>query len=254
MPFCKAVVQEYRVMLERHGYAPSTIALHLSALRKLASEAADNGLFDLQIAAGVCRIRGPRRLGRRIGSWLNSSQAAALINAPEPDTLKGARDQAILAVAIGCGLRRGEIAALTVEHMQLRESRWVIVDLAGKHGRIRTVPIPVWLKKRIDAWTGRAEVLTGRLFRSVNKAGAITGGRTTQAVYEVIKTYGSRLALHIAPHDLRRTFARLAYEGDARVEQIQYSLGHGSLTTTERYLGLRQDLVNAPGDHIGLPL
>jgi integrase len=58
----------------------------------------------------------------------------------------------------------------------------------------------------------------------------------------------------IAPHDLRRTFAKLAHAGEARVEQIQYSLGHSSLTTTERYLGLEQDLVDAPGDRIHLAL
>ncbi len=254
-PFSKAVVQEYRVVLEHHGYAPSTIALHLSALRKLATEAADNGFLDSQIAASICRIRGPRRLGRRIGNWLSASQAAALINAPEQETLKGARDQAILAVAIGCGLRRSEIASLTVELMQFRDGRWIIADLIGKHARIRTVPIPVWVKNRLDDWLNRANVTTGRVFRSVNKADVITGGRvTSQAIYEVIKTYGSRLSLAVAPHDLRRTFAKLAYAGDARVEQIQYSLGHGSLTTTELYLGLQQDLVNAPGDRITLPL
>jgi site-specific recombinase XerD len=253
--FGKALVQEYRSGLERHGYAPSTIALHLSALRKLAAEAADNGLIDPQIAAAVCRIKGPQRRGRRIGNWLSASQAAALINAPEPDTMKGTRDQAILAVAIGCGLRRSEIASLTVEHLQMRDGRWIIADLVGKHGRIRTVPVPVWAKNRLDRWLERAKVTAGRIFRSMNKAEVFTGNRmTSQAVYEVIKTYGARVSLPIAPHDLRRTFAKLAFAGDARIEQIQYSLGHGSVTTTELYLGVKQDLVNAPGDHISLPL
>jgi len=79
LPFSKAVVQEYRTFLERLGYAPSTIALNLCALQKLATEAADNGLLEPQIAAAVCRIRSPRRLGRRVGYWLSASQAAALI-------------------------------------------------------------------------------------------------------------------------------------------------------------------------------
>jgi site-specific recombinase XerD len=77
---------------------------------------------------------------------------------------------------------------------------------------------------------------------------------TSQAVYEIVKTYGCRLSFAIAPHDLRRTFAKLAHTSGAAVEQIQYSLGHGSLTTTERYLGLKQDLKNSPGDRIQLPL
>ena len=251
----KAVVQEYKTVLEGRAYAPSTVALYFSALRKLAAEAADNGLLNHQIAASICRIRGPRRLGRRLGHWLSAAQAAALIQAPEQKTLKGVRDQAILAMAIGCGLRRGEIALLMIAHLQVRDGRWVIADLVGKSGRMRTVPIPVWVKGRLDIWLSGANVTANRVFRSMNKGDAITGeSMTGQAVYEVIKTYGSRMGLPIAPHDLRRTFAKLARAGDAPVEQIQYSLGHGSLTTTERYLGLEQDLVDAPGDRIRLPL
>jgi site-specific recombinase XerD len=101
----------------------------------------------------------------------------------------------------------------------------------------------------------RAGITAGRIFRAINKADVVTGdGMTSQAVYEVIKTNAQREGLLIAPHDLRRTFAKLAHKGDAPVEQIQYRLGHGSLTTTERYLGLEQDLINAPGDRIHLPL
>jgi len=254
-PFSKAVVQEYRSFLERLGYAPSTVALNLCALRKLATEAADNGRLEPQIAAAVCRIRSPRRLGRRVGYWLSASQAAALIEAPEGNTLKGVRDRAIMAVAIGCGLRRSEIASLTLAHVQLRDARWIIADLIGKNQRIRTVPIPSWVKALLDAWLGRCKITAGCVFRSINKADAISGETmTSQAVYEVVRTYGSRLGFPISPHDLRRTFAKLAHAGDARVEQIQYSLSHGSLITTERYLGLKQDLIDAPGDRIRLPL
>ena len=255
IPFCKAVVQEYRTALERQGYAPSTVALQLSAIRKLATEAADNALLDPQIAAAVNRIRGPRRLGRRVGNWLSASQAADLIQAPESQTLKGSRDAAVLALSIGCGLRRSEIASLTVAHLQLREGRWIIADLIGKAGRIRTVPIPDWAKIRLDVWLKRAMITSGRVFRSINKADTLTGERiTSQAVYEIVKTYGSRVGSPVAPHDLRRTFAKLAHAGNATVDQIQYSLGHATLTTTERYLGLAQNLVDAPGDRIRLPL
>jgi integrase len=253
--FCKAVVQEYRSALQARRHSASTIGLYLSAIRKLAVEAADNGLLDPQVAAAVSRVRSPKRLGRRIGNWLNDSEAATLINAPEDQTRKGVRDQAILAVSIGCGLRRGEIAALEVDHLKLRDERWVIADLVGKHGRIRTVPIPVWVKNRLDVWLQRANIEAGRVFRPINKADVMNGEKvTSQAVYEVIKTYGCRLSFAIAPHDLRRTFAKLAHASGAPLEQIQYSLGHGSLTTTERYLGLKQDLKNSPGDRIQLPL
>jgi hypothetical protein len=72
--FSRTVVQQYRTVMEKDAYAPATVAIHISALRKLAEEAADNGLLDPQTAAGVCSIRGPRRLGRRLGNWWASAK------------------------------------------------------------------------------------------------------------------------------------------------------------------------------------
>jgi integrase/recombinase XerD len=162
---------------------PITVGLHLSAIRKLATEGADNGLLDAQVAAAIARIRGPRRLGRRIGNWRTDAQAAALIKAPEDQALKGARDQAILAATIGCGLRRSEVASLEMDHLKLRDERWLIADLVGKHGRVRTVSMPAWVRNRIDIWLSRANILVGRVFRPVNKADVVNGeSMTSQAV------------------------------------------------------------------------
>ena len=63
-----------------------------------------------------------------------------------------AADNALLALLLGCGLRRGELAPLGFSAIAQRESRWVIVDLIGKHGRIRTVPMPSWAKAAFDRW------------------------------------------------------------------------------------------------------
>lgn len=252
--FNKALVQRYRAELEGRGLAPATINIRLSAIRKLALEAADNGLMPPELAAGIARVKGARREGVRTGNWLTLEQAERLISAPNPATTKGRRDRALLAVLIGCGLRRKEAAALAVEHVQLREARWVIVDLVGKGGRVRSVPMPSWAKAAIDAWTDPARITTGLIFRAINKGGRITGDRmTAQAIFEVVRFYGEKIGIcALAPHDLRRTFARLAHKGRAALEQIQLSLGHASITTTERYLGVRQDLTDAPCDHLGL--
>jgi integrase len=251
--FTKAAVQKYRTELEGRGLAPSSVNLHLSALRKLALEAADNGLLPPELAAGIARVKGAKQSGSRVGNWLTHDQAERLINLPDPATLKGKRDRALLALLVGCGLRRNEVAGLTLERLQQREGRWVIVDLVGKGKRTRTVPMPGWAKVAIDQWAEAAGLKSGRIFRAINKGDRLVGqGMTPQSIFETVVSYGRQIGVPIAPHDLRRTFAKLAHKGRAAVEQIQLSLGHASLLTTEKYLGIRQDLSDAPCDHLRL--
>src|ERR1700730_6394932 len=125
----------------------------MSAIRKLAGEAADNGLIAPELAVGISRVKSVKSTGIRVGNWLSLRQAQALLSAPDVATVKGLRDRAILAVRLGCGLRRSEVAALTLAHIQQRYDRWCIVDLVGKHGRVRTMPMPAWVKVAIDTWT-----------------------------------------------------------------------------------------------------
>jgi integrase/recombinase XerD len=125
----------------------------VSAIRKLAAEVADNGLLAPELAGGISRVESIKSMGIRVGNWLSARQAQSLLNAPATSTGRGLRDRAILAVLLGCGLRRSEVAALTFEHVQQRDGRWCIVDLVGKHGRVRTAPMPNCFKVTIDAWT-----------------------------------------------------------------------------------------------------
>jgi hypothetical protein len=76
---------------------------------------------------------------------------------------------------VGCALRRKELSTLTLEDIQLREGRWVIADLVGKGGRVRTVAIPVWVKNAINTWQRTAEIEAGRLLRPLSKSGHILG-------------------------------------------------------------------------------
>lgn len=251
----KATVQGYRAELQARGLAPATVNQRMSAVRKLSQEAADNGLLDQQLANGISRVKGVKQSGVRVGNWLPLEAAQALLDAPDVATRKGLRDRALLAVMIGAGLRRSEVAALTVDHVQQREGRWVIVDLVGKRRRVRSVPVPSWCKAAVDAWTAAAGILEGFLFRPVNKGDQVAGARmTAQAVRDAVKKYADGLGLDVAAHDLRRTFAKLAHKGGAGLDQIQLSLGHASIQTTERYLGVAQDLHDAPCDRLGLKL
>jgi len=252
----KAVVQRYATELREFGVASATVNQKLSAIRKLALEAADNGGIDSQIANGIKAVKGIRQEGIRSGNWLTKQQAQKLLDAPDTDTLKGLRDKSILAVLIGCGLRRAEAANLTFDHIQQRDGRWVLVDLIGKRNKVRSVPMPNWAKAAIDTYATAANLTVGNVFRPINRGGRMTGERMTdQAIYNIVVEYANSLALgEIAPHDLRRTFAKLAHKGGSALDQIQLSLGHGSIQTTERYLGVEQDLTDAPCDHLGLRL
>ena len=129
LSFNKTVVTRYRIYLEDRQLAPGTINVRLAAVRRLAYEAADSGLLSPDLAAGIRRVKGSKKLGYRLGNWLTAVEARKLWQLPDPRTLKGKRDRAILGLLLGCGLRRRELTELTVDHLQRREDHWAIVDL-----------------------------------------------------------------------------------------------------------------------------
>jgi len=252
--FTKATVHAWRTALELRSLGSVSINIRLTAVRKLAVEAGDNGLIAPALAAGVSRVKGVRSAGVRVGNWLTLRQAQALLNAPDIATRKGLRDRAVLAILLGCGLRRSEVAALTSTHVQQRDGRWCIVDLVGKHGRVRTIPMPTWVKVAIDAWTTAVDPIEGRIFRPVNRGDRVRGvSMGEKVIRQILQQYASVIDVPgVAPHDLRRTCAKLCRAAGGELEQIQLLLGHASVQTTERYLGTKQDLVHAPNDGIKL--
>jgi site-specific recombinase XerD len=254
--FTKATVSAWRVALEARGLGSVSINVRITAVRKLAVEAADNGLLAPDLAAGIARIKGVRSQGVRVANWLSLLQAQTLLNTPDVRTKKGLRDRAMFATLLGCGLRRSEVAALTMKHVQQRDNRWCIVDLIGKHGRVRTIPMPAWVKNAVDAWTSAAGVTEGHLFRPVKRDDQVYGQRMSEkVVWQLLQPYALAAGVPgIAPHDLRRSCAKMCRAAGGELEQIQLLLGHSSVQTTERYLGTQQDLAHAPNDGIKLSL
>ena len=233
LAFNKTVVTRYRINLEQNNYASSTINLRLAAVRRLAYEAADSGLLSPDLAAGIRRVKGVKKHGMRIGNWLT----AAIFDL---GSLRGRRDYAMVAVLLGCGLRRAEVAGLGVDSLQQREEHWVIADMIGKGGHVRTVPVPGWVKTAVDNWMTAAGVNTGPIFRPINKAQRVgNGGFSPKVIWGVVKAGCAKCGLdNVAPH--------------GELEQTQFLLGHVSVQTTERYLGCKQRLRNAVNDNIGL--
>jgi integrase len=150
------------------------------AVRRLAYEAADGGLLSADLAAGIRRVKGVKKVGVRLGNWLTAEQGQRLWQAPDKQRLKGKRDRALLALLLACGLRRHEAVTLTLDHLQQWENHWAIVDLVGKAGHVRTIPMPGWVKCELEDWLRTAAIDRRKLFRRVNKVGKAWGDGMTE--------------------------------------------------------------------------
>ena len=106
------MVTRYRITLEQHPYAPSTVNLRLAEIHRLTYEASDCGLLSPDLAAGIRGVKGVPRLGMRVVNWLTAEEGKKLLGAETADCLRG---------RIGCGLRRAEVTTLRLEDLQLRE-------------------------------------------------------------------------------------------------------------------------------------
>ncbi len=231
--------------------APSTVNVRLAAVRKMVTEAKRNGLLSAEEASNLTDVRNVRQRGTRLGNWLTKEQARELLQVPDRSTLKGKCDFAILALLVGCALRRRELASLTVEEIQQRENRWVIANLRGKGGRIRTVAVPVWVKQGINAWQTAAGIEEGPLLRSVNKVGTVGESLSDWAAWSVVTESAKQIGIErFGAHDLRRTCAKLCRKAGGDLEQIKFLLGHSSIQTTERYLGSEQEIAVAVNDGV----
>ena len=254
LAFNRIVVVRYRMYLESRGLAANTINQQLAAVRRLAHEAADAGLLSPELAAGISRVKGVKQLGFRAGNWLSAAQSSKVLLRASGEGMRARRDYAMLAMLFGCGFRRSELVGLELGEIQIRQGHWAVVDLIGKGGHVRTVPIPEWVKAALDQWTRAAGVREGRIFRAVARTGKVWGkGISQNVVWYVVRRCCERVGLeHIAPHDLRRTCAKLCHDSGGELEQIQFLLGHASVQTTERYLGCKQNLGSPVNDRFKL--
>lgn len=250
-PLTRALLMEWRATMDQ--LSPSTVNVRLSAMRKLVNEARRNGMLGAEEAANLTDLPNIREKGTRLGNWLTREQAKELLAVPDRSTLKGKRDYVILALLVGCALRRQELAELDVAKIQSREGRWVIADLRGKGGRVRSVAVPVWVKQAIDAWTIAGKIEDGRLLRAIRKGGKVQGETLTDwSIWSVVEHSAKEIGIErLGAHDLRRTCAKLCRKNGGDLEQIKFLLGHSSIQTTERYLGSQQELAVAVNDGLG---
>jgi integrase len=232
------------------GLSPRSIQAHINTIKGMLRTAA---ALDTRLAPGLAQlelVKTPSVRGQIQGKRLNARQAHALLEAPGIDTVKGLRDSAILGLLLILGLRRSEVCGLAWGHIDEMEGHHVIVNLKGKHGRVRTLKLPGWLHDLIMAWGSRSGLNVNRLdhfvFVPITKDGRVLAqrsGMTPHAIYKLVNTYTRETGLpSVKPHDLRRTAALLARRGGASIEQVQLMLGHASPQTTSSYIGESLDL------------
>ena len=229
-PLTRALLMEWRTAMDK--LSPSTVNVRLSAMRKLVTEAQRNGMLSAGEAENLAGVPNLRQKGIRLRNWLTRAQAKELLQVPDRSKLKGKRDYVILALLVGCALRRQELANLDIEDIQMREGRWAIVDLRGKGGRVRTVAVAIWVKQGIDLWIAAAMIEGGRLLRSISKSGKLKGdGLSDWTVWSVVEQAAKQIGIeHFGAHDLRLTCAKLCRKAGGDLEEIKFLLGHSSNT------------------------
>jgi integrase len=242
--FNREAMQAWQRDMIRTNAGSSSVVQARAAIRKMAEEAAEDGLIDDAALSSILRVRYTADAGTRSGNWLTHDQLRALVNTPDAGTIQGIRDRAILAVLGGAGLRRSELAGMDVKHLQQRGARWLIIDIKGKRGKVRTVPIADSVAIYVQAWTRAAGITSGAVFRSIHqRTGEIGERMSAQAVYDLVVRHAGAAGFgSIRPHDLRRTWAQIQKEQKAPDDQIQRRLGHDSIETTQRYLNSKLDI------------
>ncbi|HEY6849420.1 MAG TPA: tyrosine-type recombinase/integrase [Terracidiphilus sp.] len=205
-----------RILFDPMCLCQPAVNQRLAAVRRLAYEAADSGFLSPELVAGIRRVKGVKQLGGRSGNWLTQDQSRLSLEEADGDDLRSVRDLAMISVLVGCGLRRAELSALTVEDLQIRQGDWAIVDLVGKGGHVRTVPVPAWGKQAIDRWRDLAKVAAGGIFRAVSRHGTlgVTGfpKKSSGTSFDVaLRECNWTISLHTI-------FAAMPYPGSCRIE------------------------------------
>jgi len=255
----RAHVIAWRQLLVQKNLADSTIRRKLAALSTLFAYLTDHNAIDSNPVSGVKRPTSRVREGA--SPALSAEQARMLLDQPDPDTLIGKRDRALLATLLFHGLRRAELCSLNVGDRQQRSGA-VHLCIRGKGGKIRYLPARPEATARIDdylAAAGHGRDLKGALFRPLRNrsTGDLEKALHPQAVYKIVKGHAARAGLAddipgFCPHSLRATAATLALENGADIARVQDWLDHASPVTTRMYDHRQSKIDDSPTFQIRL--
>lgn len=237
----RAHVIAWRKDLETRELSGATVRRKLAALSSLFQHLCECNAVETNPVRGVKRPKIETNEGKTPA--LSDAQARDLLLAPDPETLKGKRDRAILSVFLFHGLRREEVAKLRVKDIvELRGVKHLRVHAKGK--KVRNIPLHPATAQLMDEYllyAGHFDDAGGGIFRSVRenvRSGNVRDGLTADGYYQIVKTWAKVIGVsgeRIAPHALRATAATNALENDADIAKVQSWLGHENISTTRIY-------------------
>jgi integrase/recombinase XerD len=235
----RGAVIAWKRELEITGTKPITVRRKLAALSSLFSHLVHHQVLSLN----PCReIRRPR-INRRSGATpaFSPAQARAILDAPDPATLQGLRDRAILSVGFQAGPRRASIVRLRVRDFR-EDAGFDTLVFQWKGGHEHRVALHPQTTQRIrDYFTasGHAEDLDGPLFRPVRSRSDLPTKRALrdQAVARILQHYARRVGVkgRYSAHSMRATFITVALQNGASLEDVQAAAGHADPSTTKLY-------------------
>jgi integrase len=251
LAFCATPVQAFqatslarwRTHLAQHTtLSPHTINRLLAAVKRLVKEAAAQGYVDVGTAAAFASVAGvkPQALKARLKATartrITPGQMRRLCDAPDPQTLRGRRDRALLATLASSGCRVSEVVTLTSRQMTPRAGRFVFQVLGKNQTAPREAPLSQEAYMLIEAWLARRPLESDYLFTSFAGRGprATATPMSPTAVWQTVQQYAAAVDLrHVKPHDFRRFVGtELARKN---IRQAQKALGHTRIETTAKH-------------------
>jgi len=233
----------WRTHLAQHTpLSPHTINRLLASVKRLVKEAAAQGYVDVVTAAAFASVAGvkPQALKERLKATartrLTPGQMRLLCDTPNPQTLRGRRDRALLATLASSGCRVSEVVTLTASQITPRTGRFVLEVLGKNQTAPREAPLSQEAYMLIEAWLARRPVASASLFTSFAGRGARATAKpmSTAAVWQAVQRYAAAVGLrHVKPHDFRRFVGTELAKRDIR--QAQKALGHTRIETTAKH-------------------
>lgn len=240
-------------LLRDTGRATATVNTYLSALKGVAREAWMLKLMDVESFQHIRAVRNLRGSRLPRGRALPPEEIRALFAACDADDSSiGIRDASMLAVILGCGLRRSEAVGLDISDVVTYERALRVLGKGNKE-RLAYMPAGTWqrLQRWIDDVRGEKD---GPLFTRIRRFDTLTNDRLTdQAVYHILQVRQHQAGIvRCAPHDLRRTFATTMLDNGEDLITVKDAMGHASVTTTQQYDRRGEERLRIARDRLGL--